>query len=182
MRFASTVVIAISMASTGWAQAQSLPSQSWNNASHGLALGLSAVAAWHSYRESDVDGMRQLTYALGTTLASVGVLKSEISARRPDGSGHDSFPSGHTAIAFASARFMHKRYADAPSPFLLYGAAGLTALARVQAEKHAWKDTVAGAALGYALASYWTEARLGPKVLLLPTRKGVVLTWQQPLY
>lgn len=190
----SAAVGAVAVASMAWAggvqaqsssQAVASPSSStssWNTASHALALGLPAVAAWSSLRERDTEGALQLTYALGTTLASVGVLKSQITARRPDGSGEDSFPSGHTAIAFASARFMQERYPDAVPPALLYGAAGLTAVARVQADKHHWKDTLVGAALGYALASYWTDARPGaPRVLLLPTAKGVMLTWQQPL-
>jgi membrane-associated phospholipid phosphatase len=43
---------------------------------------------------------------------------------RPDGSNNHSFPSGHTATAFASAEFLRQEYKDI-SPW--YGIAGYVA-------------------------------------------------------
>ena len=96
-------------------------------------------------------------------------------------SGNDSFPSGHTAIAFAAARFFDKRYATEASLYL-YAAAGLTAIARVKADKHYAKDVVAGAALGYASAEYFSSPLSGGKVSFMPARTGFALVWQKPLF
>ena len=133
-----------------------------------------------AYREQDRDGASQLAWTLGSTLAGTLVLKSQIHQLRPDGSDNDSFPSGHTAVAFASARFIHKRYGNQINPYVLYGAASLTALARVQAHQHRWRDTVGGAALGYAMAEVLTDGRAGQGLSLLPSPAGgVSLTWAQ---
>jgi membrane-associated phospholipid phosphatase len=37
-------------------------------------------------------------------------LKHSMHERRPDGSGSDSFPSGHAAVSFAAAATIHRRY------------------------------------------------------------------------
>ena len=55
---------------------------------------------------------------LTTTVFSVKKLSHQL---RPDGSAYTSFPSGHTAEAFASAEFMWQEYKDV-SPW--YGIAG----------------------------------------------------------
>jgi membrane-associated phospholipid phosphatase len=114
-------------------------------------------------------------------LAATTALKSLIHEQRPDGSGNDSFPSGHTAIAFAAARFIDKRYAPEASPYL-YAAAGLTALARVKADKHFTKDVVVGAALGYASAEFFTRPIAGGAVSLMPGKSGFAVVWQKPLF
>lgn len=152
----------------------------WGVASDLLAVGLPTVAAAYTYRDRDADGAAQLAWTLGATVASTEILKGQISEMRPDKSDDKSFPSGHTAVAFASARYLDKRYAGQVNPYLLYGAAGLTALARVQADKHYWKDTIAGGALGYAWAEYFTETRAGGRVSLLPAPSGVTVAWQRP--
>jgi membrane-associated phospholipid phosphatase len=72
--------------------------------------------------------------------------------QRPDGSNDFSFPSGHTAEAFASAEFMRQEYKDV-SPW--YGVAGYltataTGLLRMYNNKHWLSDVVAGAGVGIA--------------------------------
>lgn len=153
--------------------------QTWERTSDLLALGLPALAGAYTLQQEDRQGTAQLAGTLGGTLVSTLVLKSQIDAPRPDRSDNESFPSGHTAIAFASARFMHKRYGDAVHPAALYGAAALTALGRVQSDQHYWRDTVAGAALGWAWAEVITEARPAAQLTLLPTVGGLALRWQQ---
>lgn len=60
--------------------------------------------------------------------------------------GYDSFPSGHTASAFALATLLSKRYPRYSS--LFYAGAMACALARVGNSAHWPGDTVFGAAIG----------------------------------
>ncbi len=71
-----------------------------------------------------IDG--SIIYALSLAISSAFVLplKRITRIQRPDGSGFNSFPSGHTTTAFAAAEFMRQEYNYA-SPW--YGVAGYTA-------------------------------------------------------
>ena len=154
--------------------------QNWAKASDVLAMGLPLVAVDKALTSGDTNDIKDLTYSLGTALLATQGLKSSIHESRPDGSGNDSFPSGHTAISFAAARFYEKRYGSEASPYL-YAAAGLTALARVKADKHYNKDVLAGAALGYASAEYFTRPVSGGALSLIPARSGFSVFWQKSL-
>ncbi len=69
---------------------------------------------------------------------------------RPDGSNYYSFPSGHTAVAFASAEFLHQEYKDV-SPWLGvagYAMASTTGYLRMYNNKHWFSDVVTGAGIG----------------------------------
>lgn len=153
--------------------------QSWKTTSDLLAIGLPATAAALTLHQQDRDGTGQLAWTLGATVVSTQALKSQLPAERPDHSGNDSYPSGHTAVAFASARFIQKRYGTQVHPALLYGAATLTAIARVKAEQHYAGDTVVGAVLGYAWAEYCTDSRSDQQLALWPTPTGVAVLWQR---
>ncbi len=59
----------------------------------------------------------------------------------------DSFPSGHTAVAFAVATVYGRRYPKYKWAF--YTAAAGVGWARMQRERHFLSDVVGGAALGY---------------------------------
>ena len=87
---------------------------------------------------------------------------------RPDGSNYNSFPSGHTGEAFASAEFMRMEYKDV-SPW--YGVAGYTmALAtgylRMYNNKHWFSDVVAGAGIGIfsTKLAYWLYPKIQHKL------------------
>jgi membrane-associated phospholipid phosphatase len=179
MKSAKALALSIAFTLSGVANAGGV--QTWGHVSDALAVGLPLLAAGTAFGKGDSQGVKELTYSLGATLAATTALKSLIHEQRPDGSGNDSFPSGHTAIAFAAARFIDKRYAPEASPYL-YAAAGLTALARVKADKHFTKDVVVGAALGYASAEYFTRPIAGGAVSLMPGKSGFAVVWQKPLF
>ena len=69
---------------------------------------------------------------------------------RPDGSTYNSFPSGHTAIAFASAEFLRMEYKDVSA---WYGIAGYTVATtvaglRMHNNRHWFSDVLTGAGVG----------------------------------
>ena len=93
---------------------------------------------------------------LNTTVYSVKKISHQL---RPDNSNYNSFPSGHTAEAFASAEFMRQEYKDI-SPW--YGVAGYamataTGFLRMYNNKHWFGDVVAGAGFGIlsTKVAYW---------------------------
>lgn len=65
---------------------------------------------------------------------------------------HWSFPSGHTASAFALARVLAEEYPD--YKVLFYGGAVLVGLSRIYLDKHYISDVVAGAAIGFYLGRH----------------------------
>lgn len=92
-------------------------------------------------------------YGLSGALAAGAVygLKAWTHELRPDGSTYNSFPSGHTAAAFASAAWLDKEYGRrypwaAVGGYLLAGGTGAL---RVYNNRHWLGDVIAGAALGY---------------------------------
>jgi membrane-associated phospholipid phosphatase len=129
----------------------------------------------------DWQGFRQAGYSIGLAggLATLG--KAVVHEQRPDQSGNDSFPSGHTAVAFASATTLYRRYGwefGVPA----YALATLTGAARVAGQKHYWYDVVAGAVIGGGSGWLFTDA-FDDSVQLVPWADSkkigvlVVVTW-----
>ena len=76
-------------------------------------------------------------------------LKFTVQRERPDGSNHVSFPSGHSASAFATATVLQRHYGwwvGVPATLV----AGYVATARVHDNKHYLSDVIFGGALGIA--------------------------------
>lgn len=125
------------------------------------------------------------------TIASVGVayigktaLKAMVKEERPDHSDNKSFPSGHTAMAFAAARSIDKEFRKESIwiPIAGYAAATAVGIERVANDRHHWYDVVAGAAVGYAAAelSWYLSDKLlgsGSKVALTTTGNTVDVTY-----
>ena len=83
---------------------------------------------------------------------------------RPDGSAYNSFPSGHTSMAFVNAEFLWQEYKHrnkwlAASGYVVAAATGYM---RMQENRHWFSDVVAGA--GIAMLStkltYWAYPRV----------------------
>lgn len=92
---------------------------------------------------------------------SVFLLKSLTHQLRPDKSGYNSFPSGHTAQAFAAATFLSEEYKGRFKwmPYAAYSIAGSVGVMRIVNNKHYISDVLFGAGLGFLSmkASYWTH-------------------------
>ncbi len=156
----------------------------WDTASTVMAAGLPALAGLATLGGNDAQGTRQLVLSTGSTLAATELLKHTVHARRPDGSDNKSFPSGHTAVAFSAVGFMDRRYGEqwgqrygqwaVPA---LYGVAALTGVARVEANKHHWGDVLAGAAIGYGAARFWSEPVRGGQLSVVPAPRGLAVGW-----
>lgn len=81
--------------------------------------------------------------------AYVQAIKFTVQRERPDGSNSVSFPSGHSASAFATATVLQRHYGwkvGVPAAVL----AAYVATARVHDNKHYLSDVVFGAAMGIA--------------------------------
>lgn len=74
--------------------------------------------------------------------------------------GHASFPSGHTAYAFAIAGAIDAATDDPIPTVLAYTAAGLTGLSRVYDDRHWLSDVAIGALVGTWVSRRATEGAL----------------------
>jgi membrane-associated phospholipid phosphatase len=94
-------------------------------------------------------------------LVTVNILKYTTKELRPDEANIYSFPSGHTAQAFAAATFLSEEYKDKYPwiPYVAYGMATTTGLLRMANNRHFIGDVLMGAGLGILSmkVSYWTH-------------------------
>lgn len=95
---------------------------------------------------------RTLIYGTSTLImaSTVRIIKKAAHSQRPDGSNYESFPSGHTATAFAAAEFMRMEYQH-NQPLLSmtgYIAAAATGALRMYNNRHWFSDIMGGAGLG----------------------------------
>ncbi|MDR3713485.1 MAG: phosphatase PAP2 family protein [Puia sp.] len=90
---------------------------------------------------------------------TIEVLKHAIPAERPDGSGNDGFPSGHTGTAFVAAEFLRQEYEEVSPWYGIggYAAAIATGYLRLYNDKHWFSELLPGAGIGIlsTKAAYW---------------------------
>lgn len=119
------------------------------------AIGIPVAAGVISIDRHDKEGAYELVESGVVAMAATQVLKYSVNSERPNG-GNYSFPSGHTASAFAGAGYLHARYGWRTAlPFELLAAT--VGFARVQSHDHHWYDVVAGAAIGEGSAFLLTK-------------------------
>lgn len=145
-------------------------------------LNAAGVKGRHNLRDQSV--IMATSYLIMS--ASVLSMKSISKIERPDGSSNNSFPSGHTATAFAGAEFLWQEYKDKS---IWYGIAGYTVatgtgLFRIYNNRHWLTDVAAGAGIGilstkiaYWINPYITDALFGEKktksmTMLAPSYDG----------
>ncbi|MBE7173022.1 MAG: phosphatase PAP2 family protein [Williamsia sp.] len=118
----------------------------WAPAVAVYGLNLAGIKGKHNFKE------RTIIYGISTILMSSTIfeVKRVSKERRPDGSDLYSFPSGHTANAFATAEFMRQEYKDVSVWYGIggYAAATLTGYLRMYNNKHWLSDVMAGAGIG----------------------------------
>lgn len=94
--------------------------------------------------------------------STVALLKNTTHVLRPDKSSYTSFPSGHTAQAFAAATFLNEEYGEQFKwmPFLSYGIATGVGGLRIANNKHYISDVLVGAGIGVVSTkiAYWSHA------------------------
>lgn len=121
------------------------------------ALRFAPLAAAFTLKVAGVESASSWQRLVINSAASVAIssgatwgLKHAISSRRPDGTDNNSFPSGHSTLAFAGATILYKEYQHASKWIGIagYGVAALTAADRVRRNRHHWEDVAAGAAIG----------------------------------
>jgi membrane-associated phospholipid phosphatase len=134
----------------------------------GKALGESRLA----YLGSDLVRAQLVSQTL------VQGLKFTTGRSRPDGSNTQSFPSGHTASAAATASVLQRHFgwkAGVPA----YGFAAYVAASRMSADKHHLSDVLMGAAIGIAAGRTVTVGLAGEKfdLAVAPTVGGAAITF-----
>lgn len=124
------------------------------------------LAAAYGLRLCGIKGLHDyvdLTIISGTAYLLTGLsvygVKTLTRVERPDGSTRNSFPSGHTATAFAGAEILRREYWNV-SPWIGiagYAVAAGTGFLRMYNNRHWLTDVVAGAGFGIlcAQAAYW---------------------------
>jgi membrane-associated phospholipid phosphatase len=127
------------------------------------ALNLSGVKGKHNLFDAS------MLYLTSSVImgASTHFVKQGVGRMRPDLSGINSFPSGHTASAFMAAEFLHQEYKDVNHwiSYAGYFVATATGTLRMYNNKHWFSDVVAGAGFGIASTKI--------AYLIYPYMKGV---------
>ncbi|MFV5696590.1 phosphatase PAP2 family protein [Flavobacterium sp. LB3P122] len=122
-----------------------------------------ATYALQAFGIKGKNNIRDKTIILASSYLIMGLtvnsLKKITKVERPDGSGFNSFPSGHTATAFMGAELLYQEYKDTS---IWYGISGYivatgTGAFRMYNNRHWLTDVVAGAGIGIlsTKAAYW---------------------------
>ena len=115
-------------------------------------FGYDSRSSWGRMLVSDA-------FSVAAMAAVVNGIKYSVARPRPDGTSHNSFPSGHTATSFMLAAMLHEEYGWRSPWFSLggYAVASVTGISRIVNNRHWTSDVVAGAVIGMASVKlgYW---------------------------
>jgi membrane-associated phospholipid phosphatase len=154
-----------------------------------LSLGLKLSGVKGKNNLFDYAAISALAYGIGT--AVVLPVKSAANVWRPDHTGLNSFPSGHTTVAFVSAELLRKEYGDQSVWYSIggYTTAIITARMRIYNNRHWLSDVVAGAGIGILSTrlSYWMYPKIkklfqnkdnNEIMMITPTSNGIGIVYQ----
>lgn len=169
--------------------------ETWSSFGKNMPIALAATSGIavamgdDRMRNTGIISLQSIAASLGVSMAG----KYMTGRARPDegrgpwksvGEGRtrrdSSFPSGHSAAAFAAITPYAQEY-DAP---WLYGVAAVSAMGRVAGRKHWVSDTVAGGFVGYAIGTWlWQGQReirdqSRSTLAIVPGNKEVTVAWQ----
>jgi PAP2 superfamily protein len=113
-----------------------------------VALSLGTYAFGRIFKQPKTShlGMDLLQAQILTELL-VQPIKFAAGRERPDGSNHQSFPSGHAAVTFATATVI-ERHLGWRKSLLAYTIASYVAASRLHDNRHYLSDVIFGAAVG----------------------------------
>lgn len=131
-------------------------SDSPENAGSIIRTLIPAVAYGTTWYLHDKEGRIQFYKSFFTNLGTTYALKALVDKTRPDGSDNESFPSGHSSVAFQGAAFIHRRYGFGYA-IPAYLGATFVAWSRVESDNHYTVDVLAGAAIGIASSFIFTK-------------------------
>lgn len=127
-------------------------------------LDLAGIKSKHKFTDRTALLLLSAAIMTGTT----NITKHVTQRMRPNGLNDHSFPSGHSAMAFMAAEFMHQEYKDQSAWYSVmgYSVALATATLRLYNSAHWLSDVVAGAGYGILSTkiSYWAYPFLKNKL------------------
>ncbi|MDE5849755.1 MAG: phosphatase PAP2 family protein [Muribaculaceae bacterium] len=184
-RFAMTLILLLAITLPGMAEDQvftpTRAQKGVRTSTDVIAVTLPATALAVTLIERDWEGLKEGALSAAVTTGVTLGLKYLVKEQRPDFSNRHSFPSGHSAVTFASATYIGRRYGWKWS-IPAYALSTYTAWGRVYGRKHHWWDVAAGAAIGAASTMLFThpymqkhEAVLVPAVT--DTSAGVIMSF-----
>ncbi len=163
MRFASIIILLLNI-NIAFSQAfdpfhlKDKNRSSIERAGDFIQVAIPVAGLSYTYYSNDVPGREQFWRSYLSSLSLTYLLKYTIDKKRPNGHCCESFPSGHTASAFAGAMFIQQRYgAKFGVPSLIL--ASFVGYSRVYAKKHFWEDVIAGAFISTVANLILTDKR-----------------------
>ena len=141
----------------------------------GLSLG---TYAWGRIRDEKTVshvGMDMLQ-AIMLEEMIVETMKYSTRRQRPDGSGANSFPSGHAAGTFAVATAL-ERHASWKLWAPAYAGAAYVAMSRLHDNRHYLSDVVFGAAVGTMVGRTVTRPGHALPITVVPVRGGAAIAY-----
>lgn len=121
-----------------------------------LTLAIPAAALGASLISRDWLGAKQFAFSVATAFGATMILKYAVKKERPDHSNFHSMNSGHSAISFASAAYIQRRYGWQWG-FPAYCLATYVGWARIYSKKHDIWDVLAGAVIGAGSSYIYTR-------------------------
>jgi membrane-associated phospholipid phosphatase len=159
----STILIATSLAATPAVASK----KTWSDISDVGVVSLMVTSIAVPVFKGDGKGALQAGGSIAAATLITQGLKQAFPEVRPDGSNNNSFPSGHTSAAFASAATLWNRQGQ-KFGIPAMAIATLVGVARVKADKHFWYDAVAGGAIGLASGFLLTHDRKDRSAAMVP--------------